>query len=170
MIQIRKSVFETNSSSVHSLCISRAAPKLPKKIIFRAGEYGWESGVAQPASYLYSYCLNDADDLRRLRDAVEALGVECKFVKPGTKRAYIDVDQFSYGDEYWGLINQPSDLWWPFSDMMSNPELLAQFLFGEESVVYTGNDGNEYNHQCYAADEDNPLHDEEKFIYYMKGN
>lgn len=170
MIQIRQSVFETNSSSVHSLCISKKKPKIPKKIIFRAGEYAWGPEEADPASYLYSYCLSDCDKLRTLRDAVEALGVECKFVRPGTKRSYIDADKFGDGDEHWGLINQPGDLHDFFYDLMSDRDLLTHFLFSSDSVVYVGSDGQDWDEPCYAAEEGNPLHNEENFIYYIKTN
>ena len=170
MIQIRQSVFETNSSSIHSLCISKGVPKIPKKIIFRAGDYGWGPEQANPASYLYSYCLGDSDKLRSLRDAVEALGVECKFVRPGTVRSYIDPDKFGDEDEYWGLINQPGDLHSFFYDLIADPYLLTHFLFSPASIVYVGSDAMDDDDICYIAEEDHPLHDDENFIYYIKTN
>lgn len=46
MIQIRKGVFETNSSSTHSICISKekvnAKDVAGKKVHFGLGDYGWE--------------------------------------------------------------------------------------------------------------------------------
>lgn len=41
MYQIRKGVFETNSSSTHSICISKTPVKnLPEFVRFVPGEYG----------------------------------------------------------------------------------------------------------------------------------
>ncbi len=56
MIQIRKGTFETNSSSTHSICISKEpVTKYPKSIHFYLGRYGWEQDtVVDTASYLYN--------------------------------------------------------------------------------------------------------------------
>lgn len=42
--QIRKSVFETNSSSTHAICITKKKDnyKLPDHIDFEFGEFGWD--------------------------------------------------------------------------------------------------------------------------------
>ena len=45
LIKIRKGVFETNSSSMHSICISRegiSGLKYPKKVFFKHGEFDRE--------------------------------------------------------------------------------------------------------------------------------
>lgn len=72
MKQVRIGVFETNSSSTHSICISavRNDPlQYPSHIIFKCGEFGWrEARLDTPeekASYLYSsmICLFDRDEL-----------------------------------------------------------------------------------------------------------
>ena len=43
MIKVRNGCFETNSSSVHTLVISRNMPEvLPPSISFHIREYGWE--------------------------------------------------------------------------------------------------------------------------------
>lgn len=41
--QIRKSVFETNSSSTHAICITKKKDnyKLPDHIDFEFGKFGW---------------------------------------------------------------------------------------------------------------------------------
>lgn len=63
MIKIRKGVFETNSSSVHSLCISKEdklflfIPKT-KSIKIRTNEFGWEAeeytSAEDKLSYIYT--------------------------------------------------------------------------------------------------------------------
>jgi hypothetical protein len=43
MKQIRKGVFETNSSSTHSICIAKDdGLTIPKSLHFDFGEFGWE--------------------------------------------------------------------------------------------------------------------------------
>ena len=58
MKQIRKGVFETNSSSTHSICIAKDAElTIPQSLHFSFGEFGWECdtlySVSEKASYLY---------------------------------------------------------------------------------------------------------------------
>ena len=43
MIQIRNGVFETNSSSTHSICIPKKTSIKRDSIYFGIGEYGWEN-------------------------------------------------------------------------------------------------------------------------------
>lgn len=40
--QIRRCVFETNSSSTHAICIAKDGYELKDHIDFHTGEYGWE--------------------------------------------------------------------------------------------------------------------------------
>lgn len=44
MMQVRRGIFETNSSSVHTIAIDERdldKNKVPKKVVFRLGNYGW---------------------------------------------------------------------------------------------------------------------------------
>ena len=56
--QIRSGVFETNSSSIHSIAIPRSC-KAVDSVSFSIGEFGWEWDEADAANYLYTaICLN----------------------------------------------------------------------------------------------------------------
>ena len=61
--QIRRSVFETNSSSTHSISIVREPTNIhfPTTLEFNVGEFGWEwktySDYLSKASYLYTAIL-----------------------------------------------------------------------------------------------------------------
>lgn len=61
--QIRSGLFETNSSSVHAICINLGftLSDLPEELRFEPGEFGWEYGyhddTAAKASYLYTSIL-----------------------------------------------------------------------------------------------------------------
>lgn len=48
MIQIRKGLFETNSSSVHTMVIDKSDLKtLPSELVFTEQEFGWEFSVVK---------------------------------------------------------------------------------------------------------------------------
>ena len=63
MINIRKSLFETNSSSTHAICIAKSNDDLdiPKTLVFEPNYFGWEEGILytteERASYLYTAIL-----------------------------------------------------------------------------------------------------------------
>ena len=179
MIQIRKSVFETNSSSIHAICISRKPPaKIPSRIEFFAGEYGWQNAQADPKDYLYTAIIccdsNKKDErLEKLKSILESHGVECVFDQPYTDDwCYID-----HGYELEPLID----------DLLSNEDKLLRYLFSSESIVFTGHDNQEIDYfpiNClypkingryddsqkkWGADP-NPNHRPDLFEYYEKGN
>ncbi len=63
MKTIRKGIFETNSSSVHTLVIAHDNPEIPKtKLYFSLGEFGWGpellNSVEERASYLWTYIID----------------------------------------------------------------------------------------------------------------
>lgn len=65
--QIRRSVFETNSSSTHSICISKKPVNIntERVIGFEIGDYGWENGCVDIKDYLYTAIMSfdDRDEL-----------------------------------------------------------------------------------------------------------
>lgn len=81
--QIRNSVFETNSSSVHSISISKQPiGNIPKFVNFNIGEYGWENGTADTADYLYTAIIiqdNPEALLNRLKEILDKYEIEYCF-------------------------------------------------------------------------------------------
>ena len=78
--QIRRSVYETNSSSTHAICIAKDGYELKDHIDFHTGEYGWEceeyGDLDNKASYLITAILSMdkeyADEkLTRLKDILD---------------------------------------------------------------------------------------------------
>lgn len=177
MYQIRSSVFETNSSSTHSICIDRTPVKqYPSHIHFRTGEYGWENGEYDLADYLFTaICeLYDAgeleDKLNHVREVLARHDIECDFQLP---------DKHSY---WWGIDHSYETAEF-VNAVMSNDDLLLRALFGSESCVYTGNDNEErevfpMKDCCDATYWDwetgkevpNPDHHPDKYEYFSKGN
>lgn len=69
MFKIRKGIFETNSSSVHTLCINKSDnPKAPENYTFdRGGEFGWSydeyCDCTSMGQYLYQILLSYAFEM-----------------------------------------------------------------------------------------------------------
>ena len=88
MIQIRSGVFETNSSSTHSICIPKKTKSTVNFVDFEIGEFGWENESVDPASYLYTAILDayDYDEaqekIAELTDILNAHNIAYKFEKP----------------------------------------------------------------------------------------
>lgn len=170
--KIRRSVFETNSSSVHVLAIANNMPdteNLPKEVVFGWDEYGWEfryyDTVYDKASYLYTLVVErlhhyksteakaNLELLEWCRDVTAILnsyGVEeVKF--RGIK--YLDMNNlensemdFKKFDEFDHYIDHGSE----YSDdlvksFVEEPERLIRFLFSEDSAVSTGNDNSDFD-------------------------
>ena len=179
MRQIRQDVFETNSSSTHSICISKepvnVIPK--KKVYFHFDEFGWESmRVDDTASYLYTAMKNlEMDDnISQMEEILNRHGAECEFENPEKGRGYWEC----------GYVDHASELVEFISDLLSDEDKLIRYLFGD-SCIYTGNDNDmDSNSMCYCAEETifeegpdgrwcevlNPNHDSEHYEYYFKGN
>lgn len=60
MIQIRKGLYETNSSSVHTIVLDKADIKgLPKRLIFDTEDYGWEFEIVKnTCNYLWTLIID----------------------------------------------------------------------------------------------------------------
>ena len=182
--QIRSSVFETNSSSTHSIAISKA-PVIAdgKSIRFGIGEYGWENGTANTANYLYTAILeqnNSSELLNKLKEILDKHSIEYKFEEPKyEKSAYSDYEYLTYG-----YIDHSCELRKFLDTVLNNEDLLMRYLFGD-SCVYTGNDNQDsVPSGCDIADEYyweedengnyvkklNPYHDPVNYDYFYKGN
>lgn len=177
MITIRKNVFETNSSSTHSICISKKPVTIPNGTLIRFsfGEYGWENTtVYNTANYLYTAitALDDRNGLNRLKETLDKWGVKYEFEKPLKDE---------YGFLVSGYIDHVSCLCEFVQAVLSDEDLLARYLFGD-SFINTGNDNQDGDYAgCDIACEEiydwdtgeykkNPYHDEENYDYFEKGN
>lgn len=152
-IKIRRNVFETNSSSTHSLTMSAKDVVLPPfdKAVLREGvfrvlraTYGWEFyryyTAANKMSYLLTQLMNnktlaplsDVELTRLLREDYPGLDKLCRVVEDFTgvevlfvdSEGYVDGDSFGVGLE---LLSAPD-------------EELRNFLFDMNAYVETSND------------------------------
>lgn len=151
MRQIRSKVFETNSSSSHSLTVVAAevldfSTYISKEqaqsgvLVIEYGEFGWEKEYHYDFTTKLSYlltdikCLTRADDITQTQQFQEVnalikekLGVSLEVEGDGY------IDHQSVGTAV---------------SILPDKEKLSNFLFGPNSYVETGND-NEYDDYDY---------------------
>lgn len=146
MIQIRKNVFETNSSSVHSVCIANGDRliNIPSSVFFTFGEFGWEVrtlySVEEKASYLYQAIFDTTEDNEWLREKYienikqfcENNGVECDFQE--------------YSKDVYGYIDHPEDLNVFVDTVCSDEYMFLKYLFSPDSFIRTANDNSDYGY------------------------
>jgi len=159
--QIRQNVFETNSSSTHSICISKNAGLIiPKELHFSFGEFGWEcitlDSINEKASYLYTGLFsNDRnDDISKIFEILTSKGIDVTFEEP------IYEEGRSYANNS-GYVDHSNELNEFLNAVCSDEDKLMQFLFSPLSFIITGNDNDEYDVNIDVSYE----HDE-----FYKGN
>lgn len=182
-MKIRKGTFETNSSSTHSIAISKDKVnpynlRNGYTIDFNIGEYGWEEDEYSFPSYMYTalLCADDQESIEKLKSILNKWGVEYRFQKP---EWYYYSDGFRALDN--GGIDHSREAYPIIMAILNDEDLLTRALFGD-SCVYTGNDNSSegYN-MCWCAEETiwdwdkddevkNPNHNPEKYDYFFKGN
>ena len=159
--KVRQGVWETNSSSTHSICIAKdVQPELPKSIHFEFGEFGWEidtlDSIANKASYLYTglYGNERKEDVAKMIQILQGKGIEV------TKEDAL----FAEGEKYArnsGYVDHCDELGAFLDAVMADEKALINFLFSPLSFILTGNDNDEDDVDInvdYAHDE------------YYKGN
>lgn len=176
--QIRNSVFETNSSSIHSIVISKKPVVIGKYISFNIGEFGWENDCVNIADYLYTsiLCMKDSKELlEELKNILDRYSIEYEFEKP----KYIEDEEYVWLD--YGYIDHSDETREFIETVLNDEDMLMRCLFGN-SCVYTGNDNQDdcpsgcdiAKTKYYDWDKnkyiDNPFHDEENYDYFYKRN
>ena len=184
MRQVRNGVFETNSSSTHSFCISKEPVKdenIPNYLNIRTNEeFGWRTDCynspEEKAAYLCTVmedCELDAEKEEFLNRLKNEFHIKVSYK---SKNGYVD-----HSGEAVALVHE----------LLSNTDKLKRFLFNPKSCIYTGNDNSneqfdacyvayaaEYNGNVYVYDWENgkniparhPLYDPDHFEYYFKDN
>jgi len=166
MKQIRLNVFETNSSSTHSIAITKNnnVVDYPDSINFKFGEFGWEkdtlSSVDEKASYLYTaiinYASNPDDYLEYLENILNELNINAVFEKK-SNNSYWECGYIDHGNELYKFLN----------DLGNDKTKLINFLLSPLSYILTGNDNSDtYDEEDKIFEN---LQPNEYWIYY-KGN
>lgn len=159
--QKRVNVFETNSSSVHTITIAkRTNYEVSSSLHFEGGEYGWDvdklNTPIEKASYLFTAIasMNDRDKLvEHVREVLAKHECQATFEEWGSCWAgndYIDHDR--------RLVDFVVML-------MNDDDLLLKYLFGN-ACVYMYNDNMDYEDMRYAEEIDG--YSEDDYFIYKK--
>lgn len=181
MINIRQGCYETNSSSCHSICISKKQVKPGNFIHFGLDDFGWDPNeVYNTEDYLYtaivtSFKAEETDKyLKRLKKILDKNCIRYEF-EP------IKLVHHEWGNFYepvkeygWGYgIDHGSKLRPMIEALLADENLLMRYLFGN-TVIYTGNDNScELEDMCFIADvynKTNSHYRPDKYDYFFKGN
>lgn len=147
--QIRSSVFETNSSSTHSIAIPRNCVPV-NHVSFFIDEFGWGFEEVDAADYLYTaiYELSETESeakekIKRLEDILNEHGISYLF---GRVESHIWHDNYENKD-YLSLDNGYIDHGYELKDfveeLLNNGDKLVRFISG--GLVFTGNDNSDSN-------------------------
>ena len=146
--KIRKSLFETNSSSTHSITIQESGDytsiKHNGRIELVGGKFGWEwAAYRDPetkANYCAVYAAGNESKIEMLKEVIsEHTGAEVEIL---AQTDDYDKPNYSYID------HQSSDT---ADDAFASRETLKNFIFGINSTLYTGNDNGSAPANFYDA-------------------
>lgn len=168
--QIRRSVFETNSSSVHSITIAltdsykNVIESLPDNTIgFRSGEFGWNyeeyDSVDDKASYLWTgivdsdyFTPEQVDKIKEnIKGVLSEYGLSAYFqpyivksynISDDQTHVYLSFTEFAYVDHGYCLCEWFDELF-PNHGEDIDGEMFMRYLFNPESYIHTGNDNSE---------------------------
>lgn len=166
--QIRQGVFETNSSSTHSICIAKECElTIPKELNFEFGKFGWErntlNSVWSKASYLYTGLIanNRKEDADKIIKFLKDKGIEVTAEEPIYEKHTYEGNDGSVYVKNGGYVDHSDELG-SFLDAVCKDEgKLMRYLFSPLSFIITGNDNDDEEVDInvdYAHDE------------YYKGN
>lgn len=147
MIQIRSGVFETNSSSTHSIAIPRHC-EATNYVSFRTDEFGWGFEEVDAADYFYTAIYETSETeaevnrkIEQLKDILNERGIGYKFKEPKTHTSTYNNEDYFYLDD--GYIDHGGELGAFVDELLSNGDKLVRFLSG--GLVFTGNDNSDSN-------------------------
>ena len=164
---IRQGVFETNSSSTHSICIAKDAKlTIPKSLHFDFGEFGWECDILkspiEKASYLYTGLIanNQKEDADKIIQFLKDKGINITAEKPiFTNKSYTDSNgklvKYTSGENI-GYIDHSYDMTSFLNAICEDKNKLMNYLFSDLSFIITGSDNDNKDvdiNVTYAHDE-----------------
>lgn len=151
MKTIRRNVFETNSSSTHSIAIPKNC-EATNFISFHVGDFGWGWEEVDPADYFYTAIYetsNTEEELKekldKLSKILESRGISYKFfpvkyhtsVYNGTCYLSLDNGYIDHGSELTDFVNE----------LLNDGDKLVRFL--SRGLVFTGNDNSDTEERCF---------------------
>ena len=153
--QIRSGVFETNSSSVHSIAIPRNCSPVDY-VSFRTDDFGWGFEEVDAADYFYTAIYETSateaeanEKIERLKNILNEHGIVYKLRTPDTHTSTYDNKDYFYLDD--GYIDHGGELKDFVDELFDNEDKLIRFISG--GLVFTGNDNSDDNGFLHRDDE-----------------
>lgn len=163
MKQIRKNVFETNSSSTHSIAIPKKCNQ-PSYVSFNIDEFGWGWTEADVADYFYtaiyetSETKEEADEkIARLKNILESNNIEYHFGDVDCHEWTSDYNGHTYLSLDNGYIDHGFELKDFVEELLNDEYKLLRFLNG--GLVFTGNDNSDTEQRCFINRDEEYLDD-----------
>jgi len=142
MIQVRKGVFETNSSSTHSIAIPRdCGPS--NYISFNDGEFGWGFSQVNAADYFYTAIHDTSETMAELEEKLSRLKDILNEYDIGYHFGDTNCEENNGWLSHDGYIDHGYELRDFVDELLNNGDKLVRFLSG--GLVFTGNDNSESN-------------------------
>lgn len=137
MKQIRHNVFETNSSSTHSIAVPRKYVNYDgRSIYFDIDEFGWSNEEANPADYLYTAIFEQHDSVQKfldqLVDILNRHNINYVMEEPVLSK---------YGTLENGYVDHGGELYDFISYLLASDDRTLAFIF--DGLVFTGNDNSD---------------------------
>lgn len=146
---IRTHVFETNSSSTHSVVIGRDTPikNIPQYIHISVEDFGRDNtiidSIEDKANYLLSSIVSSVDSaymLRKFRKLMKDMGVRIiydkgdydTYIKP-TIKAVVSSNEAVYSDDGYFIDHGPDNEWLEFT--LNSEDNLKSYLFSDQIFV-----------------------------------
>lgn len=182
-LKIRNNIFETNSSSVHAICIKKdyklKDSDIFKYVSFSRNDFGWEPAkyccCDDKISYLFEMCLDEDGKNKKINFTFtdddhfdyKILSWEedscCARLLSFLQKRGIDVQVCFPILSDGGYIDH-CECWGDTIEiLLNNEEELESFIFSKDSFVLTGNDN------CYDEEKAIPL-ESDSYIIYDKYN
>lgn len=140
MIQIRRSVFETNSSSTHSIAIPRDCGT-SGYMSFHIGEFGWAFDEVDPMDYFYTALYTTSETMAELEDKIERLQSILKSYGIDADFAEVECEERNGWLDHDGYIDHGYELKELVDELLDDSDKLVRFLSG--GLVFTGNDNSD---------------------------
>jgi hypothetical protein len=167
--QIRKGCFETNSSSVHAICINKGDFNTicsyyeNTEIEFDFGDFGWECDKYQTpnekARYLWTalndiYCTADWLDKDILTENKNELQKYKNLIKEKLNKYNISCTFVEADHEHNGYVDHATELDSWIDMLFSDDNYFYNYLFNVDSYVETGNDNAEMDYDASFTEQD----------------
>ena len=144
MISIRHNIFETNSSSTHSLAVPKKVEHIPSDVRFHFGEFGWGlDDCIDPADYLYTGIVTGSQEIRekylpKLKEVLERNNIKAKYANYELSSYKWDGKTEYYVSSDYGFIDHCCELEYFLEWLFEDDDRVLRFI--SDGLVFTGND------------------------------